>query len=151
MSVTKTQMNDDKAGIDYKVALKGGAEINIDMKSRTQGCSKYWIDKNDPEIPIELYSVIKIEEGVIKPGWTKDLNTNVDYLIFRFNENDSKNVYLVPFQMLRLALMQFEAEWRKQYKVWTQKSDCWTSQAMFIPISVVMSAIQKISIVNVCQ
>ena len=44
VDVIKTDVEQDKKGIDYIATLEGGAKIGIDVKARDKGVSKYWKD-----------------------------------------------------------------------------------------------------------
>ena len=136
MSVTKTSSDLDKLGVDYIVTLQDGAEIFIDVKTREKGASKYW-DYGEPELAIEIWSVC-----CSKVGWNFSKKSAVDYILYTFDPSDYNQYYLFPFQQLRIASQRNFHAWKSQYKTAFQSSYEWQSQAMFIPVSVVIKAIQ---------
>ena len=102
VNVRKTDTETDKRGIDYIATLNGGAEIGIDVKARDNGVSKYW--KNGKEdLVLEVWSVYPDEQNEGKLGWTLSDRTNVDLILYTFDEADSQNYYLLPYQLLRMA------------------------------------------------
>lgn len=140
-SVEKTDSQMDRAGVDYIATLRKGATILIDAKTRTPGCSKYW--RNGPELALEVWSV-KPENGATgKAGWTVCEAKNVDYIFFTFDLSDSDNVFLYPYQLLRMTFRQNYPIWKTQgYKVDTQSSGSWKSECIFVPESVVWAAMR---------
>jgi len=145
-SVIKTGIIEDKAGVDYVAALRGGATILIDAKTRTPGCSRYW--RQGPELALELWSVMpggkyNIPNTQAKKGWTVCETKNVDYILFTFDPADSREVFLYPYQLLRMTFRRMLPEWWKLYKHDTQDSQGWESQCVFVPESVVWGALRN--------
>ena len=136
VSVVKTNVEQDKKGIDYVVTLNGGATINIDAKTREPGCSKYWINKQ-PELALEIWSVK--EKKII--GWTLNTKTQVDYILYTFAREDCASFFLLPFQLLRKAFKQHGREWVNAYKSKLQKNKGYYSEAVFVPANVVLQAV----------
>ena len=137
IDVQKTSEEIDKQGIDYIVILKDGAEIFVDVKTREKGASKYW-KYGEPELAIEIWSVYKT-----KVGWTFSKKSAVDYILYTFDFSDSRQYYLLPFQQLRIVSQKNYYSWKNQYKVAMQDSYAWQSQAIFVPASIVINAIQN--------
>ena len=57
--------------------------------------------------------------------------------------SDSKLNYLFPFQLLRIASQINYWDWRKNYKCARQSSYSWDSEAVFVPVSIVIKAINE--------
>lgn len=142
VSVEKTDSEMDRAGVDYVARLRKGAEILIDAKTRTPGCSKHW--RNGPELALELWSVRPTSRSKGKAGWTVCEAKNVDYILFTFDLADSDNVYLYPFQLLRMAFRNNFLKWVEQkYKTDIQNSGGWQSECIFVPEVVVWDAMRQ--------
>lgn len=148
ISVEKTDIETDKLGIDYIATLRKGAQIYVDGKTREKGCSKYWIN-GEPELALEIWSVIKTENHKGKIGWTLNEASNVDYILYTFDKSDTEYYYIFPFQMLKNAFRHNYKKWTKEYKPKKQKSiqkeshQTWESKAIFVPASVVIKAVEK--------
>jgi hypothetical protein len=140
--VQKTDEATDRAGVDYIATLRRGTEILIDAKTRTAGCSRWWT--KGPELALELWSV-RPEQGISgKTGWTANEASPVDYILFTFDESDSDQVFLYPFQLLRIAFRRNYHIWKKQgYKTDIQDSGRWTSECIFVPEIVVWTSVRK--------
>jgi len=139
VSVEKTGIEEDKAGVDYVAILKCGAKIRIDAKTREKGCSKWW-KHGEPEIALEKASVIKGGK-MVKIGWTLDTKKEVDEILYTFDIEDSDRIYRLPFQILRTVFWNHGKEWQEKYGLKYQDSGGWKSSAIFIPISEVINAI----------
>lgn len=143
VSVVKTDSITDRAGVDYIATLRKGAEVTIDGKTRTRGCSKYW--RSGPELALELWSVIPEHGSTGKAGWTVCETKNVDYILFTFDPSDSDLVFLYPFQLLRMTFRKNYYIWKAQgYKTDIQSSGSWKSECIFIPESVVWAAMRQV-------
>ena len=138
VNVEKTSVAVDRLGVDYIATLSGGATINVDVKYRLPGCS-YWWTRGEPELALEISSVQEND----KIGWTLNTSTQVDYILFTFDESDCDKSYLIPFQLLRAAFLANKESWIDEYGIKTQKSNTWTSTAVFVPASIVLAAIDK--------
>ena len=143
VDVQKTSEEIDKQGIDYVVTLKDGAEVYIDVKTREKGASRYW-KNNEPELAIECWSVCPAINSKGRPGWTFSQKSVVDYILYTFDISDSKLNYLFPFQLLRIASQKNYYLWRTTYKCARQSSYDWDSEAVFVPVSVVINAINNV-------
>lgn len=156
-----TGMNDE--GIDFRAYLRRGSELLIDVKSREEGCSRFWhseplFDVNpEPELALETWSVIPDPDGgqgVV--GWTLDESKKTDYTLHRFHPSDTNEVFLLPFQLLRMAFRRNLGMWRGTFG--RKTSNClhtgetiqrsrsngsvWHSACLFIPAWCVIEAIQ---------
>ena len=154
-SCVKTDHAMDLTGIDYVATLRRGAEVNIDAKARDAGASKFW-DENIPDLALEIYSVVPESGRPGKPGWTLNESSNVDLILFTFDPVDTRDAFLIGFQHLRMAFRRQYRHWTMFYKHGWQKSESWTSECVFVPAPVVLSAITEASIwkskaVVVCQ
>ena len=132
--VIKTAEDLDRKGIDYVAELECGATVFVDVKTRQKGCSKYWKNKI-PELALEIWSVCDK-----KIGWTLSRKSNVDYILFRFDNSDSEKVYFLPFQTLRAAFIRHGHEWTTKYRVEQQFNKTWRSECVFVPVNIVIEA-----------
>lgn len=149
VSVVKTDTQTDKQGVDYIATLRRGAEIYIDAKTREPGASRYW-NGNGPELALEIWSVMpggkyNTPQERAKVGWTLCEAKQTDMVYYTFDPSDSNNVYLIPFQHLRMALRQNAHNWIKRYRRKTQDSYQWESQCIFVPADVVLKAIDNVT------
>jgi hypothetical protein len=149
VKVTKTNITIDKTGIDYFAELRKGTIIKIDAKTREPGCSKYWIDK-EPELAPEIWSVMpggkyNIPYEKRKAGWTLSESNQADYIYCTFHFSDSEKIYLLPFQLYRIAFKKRYEKWiaTKKYKTAIQDSKSWESQCLFVPVLIIIEAICK--------
>lgn len=126
----------DKSGVDYIATLKNGAQILIDAKTRMKGCSKYW--KGEPELALEMWSVKEQR----KIGWTLKEDTQCDYILYTFPKEDSDRYYFIPFQLLRIAFLKNGRNWYSTYGSKLQLNHSYHSEAIFVPASVVLQAVQ---------
>lgn len=140
VDVRKTDVAVDKTGVDYIATLENGATIGIDAKARERGASRYW-KTGEAELALEIWSVVSKDTAKRKIGWTLSSSTNVDMILYTFDPSDWTKFYLLPFQHLRMAFYRNGREWLKRYGSKKQTSDGWQSEALFVPASVVLSAI----------
>lgn len=78
-----------------------------------------------------------------KVGWTLSESSGVDYILFTFDPADTPEVFLYPFQLLRMAFRRNLKTWQKGYKVDKQNSGQWRSECVFVPESVVWDGIYQ--------
>lgn len=144
VSVNKTDTLTDKTGIDYIAKLRGGAEIGIDVKTREKGASRWW-KNGEAELALEIWSVCpdKINNIHGKRGWTLSDNSNVDLILYTFDSKDCEKFYLLPFQHLRTAFIKNGRDWINKFQRKKQNSNGWQSEAVFVPASIVLNAIQN--------
>lgn len=149
VSVIKTDTETDKTGVDYIATLRNGTQILIDAKTRERGASKFW-KQGEPELALEIWSVLPENGTEGKTGWTLSERTNVDYILYTFNKNDTDKFFFLPFQLLRTALINNYKYWREQYGVKEQQSNAgqWKSRAIFVPATVLVSAISALMALN---
>lgn len=142
VNVEKTAQEIDKTGVDFVATLRNGAEILVDAKTRTPGCSRYWM--TGPELALELWSVKPQNGQKGKAGWTVCEAKNVDYVLFTFHPSDTDQVFLYPFQLLRIAFRNNYFAWRRMgYKTGTQSSGSWQSECIFVPETVVWDSVRE--------
>ncbi len=141
IEVIKTDIETDKQGIDYIAKLKGGAEIGIDVKMREKGASKFW-DYGEAELALEIWSVCPNNTITGIRGWTLSDKTNVDFILYMFDSSDWNKSYLLPYQLLRMAFLRNGRNWVQKYPRKRQTSNNWQSEAIFVPVSVVIDAIK---------
>lgn len=140
VSVVKTDAEADRAGIDYVATLRQGAQILIDAKARAAGASRYW-KYGEPELALEVWSICPTAGKPGKVGWTLSESSNADMILFTFE--DAKVFYLLPFQPLRMAFQKNYSSWLRTYGSRKERSTRWTSEAVFVPASVVMDEIRR--------
>lgn len=145
VSVVKTDTETDKTGVDYIASLRNGAQILIDAKTRERGAKVFW-KHNEPELALEIWSVMPQDGTEGKTGWTLSEQTNVDYILYTFNRDDTDKFFFLPFQLLRTAFRQNYDCWYQQFDVKVQSSNAgqWKSCAMFVPASIVLDAVSAI-------
>lgn len=104
----------DKSGVDYVVTLQDGAALLVDEKRRRAGCSRHW-RHGGVELFLEIWSVKPDarHRGVV--GWPLRADALTDYVLFTFDPSDTDRAYLVPFHLLRLALISHGRKWVKTY------------------------------------
>ena len=141
VEVLKTDVEIDKQGIDYVAKLKGGAEIGIDVKTREKGASKFW-NYGEAELALEIWSVCPNNTTTGIKGWTLSDKTNVDFILYTFDASDWNKSYFLPYQLLRMAFLRNGCDWGKKYPRKRQTSNNWQSEAIFVPVSVVIDAIK---------
>jgi hypothetical protein len=156
-TVVRSTLSDDKQGIDYIATLRRSAQIFIDAKTRSKGCSHFWTQ--GPEVALETWSIrpggrfhTPYERRLI--GWTLSEAKITDYIFFKFDPADTLDCFLLPFQLLRIAFRHYFYDWYGRYKVDIQRSYAenrqWESECIFVPISCVFSAIETVSKSHVC-
>ena len=143
VDIQKTDDEQDIAGIDYVAMLRGGATVNIDAKTREKGASRYW-KNNEPELALEIWSVVPDDRHTGKTGWTLSESSNVDYILYTFDSSDCNKFFFLPFQLLRTAFRDNCSDWCEQYAVKTQHSNNWDSRAVFVPAPVVIAEINRL-------
>jgi len=143
-SVDSATTEMDKRGVDYIARLRGGANVFVDAKTRSKGCSKYW--QGQPELAIEKWSVMpggKFETRTGKAGWSLDEAKLCHMILYTFDPSDSELAFLIPFQSLRMAARRMINDWMGRFKVDVQTSGGWQSQAVFVPASEIIMAMEE--------
>lgn len=141
IDVKKTDEEIDRKGVDYIATLSGGAEIGIDVKARDKGVSKYWRNGKE-DLVLEVWSVYPDKKNGGKIGWTLSDKTNVDFILYTFDEEDTNKYYLLPYQLLRMAFKHNGRAWLEEYGTKYAYSKTWKTQNIFVPAHVVMEAIK---------
>lgn len=136
----------DKSGIDYIATLRRGATVNIDAKRRRKGCSRWWKSSFEnllePELSLEEWSVIPKNGYAGKVGWTLDESKKTDYTFHVFDKSDTEQVFLLPFQLLRMAFARNIYLWKKSFRGAPQDNGSWESSCIFVPAACVMQAVK---------
>lgn len=144
VSVEKTAIDEDRAGVDYVVTLRRGATVHVDAKARKPGASRYW-RYGEPDLQLESYSVLPMPDlPKGKPGWVLDESRNVDLFLFTYDADDTTDVYVIPSQLLRMAFRRNYNAWRREYDVFVQSSGSWRSECFFVPKSIVAAAVSDV-------
>lgn len=147
IDVKETTTAMDKTGVDYIATLRRGAVVYIDHKAREKGCGKYWKRRKDgtrePEIAVELWSVRPTDTQPGKRGWTLDEAKRTHYTLHTFDPQDSREAYLLPFQLLRKAYRENFTRWNNTYKHGVQDSGGWKSECVFVPAKAVLTALTQ--------
>jgi hypothetical protein len=141
--VTKTDTDQDRQGVDYIAHLRGGDQLFVDAKARDKGASRYW--RAGPELALEVWSVrpCGTSPGVL--GWTLTDAKHVDLILFTFDPIDSDDAFLISFPLLRAAFLRNGKAWQARFKTGFQDSGSWESECLFVPIDVVIGAINGVS------
>lgn len=137
----------NKLGVDFVATLRRGAQLFIDVKRRDKGCSKHWkrsprTGSVDPEVSLEIWSVKPTADRAGIAGWTLDESKITDYTFHVFDPSDSRESFLLPFQLLRVSFIKNFQSWVRQYSHGVQSSGGWESECLFVPASTVLGAIQ---------
>lgn len=146
VDVKEHHSNGDDKGVDYIATLRRGTQVLIDAKTREAGCSRFW--SNGPELAIESWSVkpggkFETHRSNAKAGWTVDESKLTDMILYTFSPKDCDTAFLLPFQPLRMAARRNLKDWMGRYKVDTQTSGNWQSEAVFVPADVVILAMES--------
>ena len=138
----------DKTGVDFVAHLRRGSKVNIDVKRRDLGVSKYWT--GEPELTLEQWSVVpsNTKQGVA--GWTLDESKATDYILYVFHPADCRDAYLIPFQLLRMAFRRNNVTWRNAYRIGRCSTyGRYETESVFVPASVVIDHVaQEMQIVT---
>ena len=143
VAIEKSNLPDDRNGIDYWATLRGGARIGIDHKTRRKGCSRHW--NNGPELAPEIWAVVPGGRSAPKPGWTLDESKETDLVLCTFDPSDSEQAFLLPYQHYRLAFRKYLISWTTRFRVAIQPNDCWNSECVFVPAWCILDAIKEVS------
>jgi len=119
VSVEQATVELDRKGIDFIATLRRGATINVDIKARAAGVSRYWraaplygVVAPEPELTIEIWSMMPHNGRPGKAGWTLDESKLTDYVLYLFDATDTHEAFLLPFQLLRMATVRNLDAWR---------------------------------------
>ena len=139
----------DKAGADYIVTMKGGKELNVDVKRRIgEDCKKY-ARHGEMELALETYSIVEDETHQKKYGWTVDPAKVTDYILYAFDRNVCDVCYIFPYQSLKQAFIRYFKEWKSTgYSIKQQDNGGYKSEAMFVPVSVLRNAIHSMETIR---
>lgn len=96
-----------------------------------------------PLFPDEL---AQLEANIVADGCRDPLVTWRGQLLDGHNRLDTRQVYLVCFQLLRIAFRSNLADWRRSFKTDVQTSDYWESECIFVPATTVYEAMRRASI-----
>lgn len=143
VAVRPSTRAEERRGIDYVATLRRSAEVYVDVKQRSQGCSQHWT--SGPELALELWSVAPSTEKPGLAGWTLSESYATDMVLFCFDPSDFDGTYLVPFQPLRMAFRRNLADWVLDYRSGCQSSGRWESECLFVPASVVLEAVRFVT------
>jgi len=146
VNVEKAPLEYDKRGIDFVATLRKGATLNIDIKAREFGCSKYWRRDNKtgsviPDLALEIWSVVPERNSKGAVGWSLDESKLTDYTLHIYDPKDCQAAFLMPFQLLRMSFRKNFQKWTRRYRVARQSSGSWKSECVFVPSTVVVAAI----------
>ena len=128
-AVTKNETVGNDNGIDYIVTDRSGNTVNIDVKRRRPGVSRYWANRNDPEITLET------ARSTGNPGFILNDEKLTDLYLFIFDETDTDQYFYMRADWLRYVFKQHQNEW-EQYKHTRYHADYW-SEFYCLPVSVI--------------
>lgn len=135
--------DEQRKGIDFVAALRGGATVYIDEKTRRPGAARFW--KGEPDLALETLSVL--EQNIV--GWTLSESKETDLILYTYDPADTEVCYLVAFQPLRLAFRRNQYHWISEYgrngQPTRQSTDAgrYHSESVYVPASVVLDAIRR--------
>lgn len=127
-AVTKNETVGNDNGIDYVVTDRNGNTVNIDVKRRRPGVSRYWANRNDPELTLET------ARSTGNPGFILNDEKLTDLYLFIFDESDTDQYFYMRADWLRYVFKQHQNEW-EQYKHTRYHADYW-SEFYCLPVSV---------------
>ena len=140
----------DKRGADYIVTIynRNSSPIYVDVKRREgNDYVKYW-KNGEPELALETYSIIA-EDGNNKYGWTVDWHKITDYVLYVFPDDVCTKRWMFPYQQLKSAFVTHFNEWKNMgYSIKREKNNGYTSEAMFVPVSAVIKAINECMVMD---
>ncbi len=145
--VAETGRELDLKGVDFVATLRRGATVNVDLKARRKGCSRHWRRSGpdfepEPELALETWSAVPGDEQRGKVGWTLDESKITDYTLHVFDPSDTAQVFLLPFQLLRMAFRRRLSDWRGLFRCERQDNGDWVSECLFVPAETVIDAIR---------
>ncbi len=140
VKVESASVDLDKTGVDFVATLRRGSRINIDVKRREKGVSRFWND--EPELTLEQWSVCPTERLQGRTGWTLDESKATDYVLYLFDRSDCETAYLIPFQLLRLAFRRNNQAWREHFRVGRCNTENrYETESVFVPAWCVIEAV----------
>lgn len=142
--VQKTGPEIDRLGVDYIVGLTGGTTVYVDVKTRRPGASKGWPVGSPPLLALEHWSQYWGKgDARNRPGWTLDIRKQSQYIMYKFDPEDSLNVYIFPFLQLNKAFRHNFHDWRPLYERGPQRQARagYVSRCMLVPADVVIQAV----------
>lgn len=167
-SVEKASKSLDLRGVDYVARLSSGVEITVDAKYRDTEIkgrrggrrasrlfwrrSEEWPD-GEPELTLEVWSVMASHENKPVRGWTRDSRKLTDFVLFKWHPDDTRECFLLSFQMLRVAFARCWWAWKRipRYRKNIQpnydrrRGLRWDSQCVYMPVGTVLRAIEAAS------
>lgn len=159
VSVEKTGEDLDRLHVDYVAMLRRGTVLHIDGKARRPGASKWWtvfqpgrrtVPPGEPDLAIELYSVVPTPTSPGRCGWTFDESSDTDLILYTFDPSDTGEVVLLSFPLLRIAARRVYREWVQRFGIKTQQTVDgaglvrWESECILVPAVVVQDAIRSV-------
>jgi len=102
---------------------------------------QYGREKPEPELSLEKWSVLPSSGRAGKVGWTLDESKLTDYTLHVFDFQDSREVFLLPFQLLRQAFRRNVEKWYSEFFHASQSSKTWESECVFVPACVVLESL----------
>lgn len=133
-NVHRSCAENDKNGTDYWVECVNGSFVSVDGKFREKDFGK-------KDLALETFS--NVERKL--PGWARDTTKRTDFVLFHWV--DSGRFHLIPFVPLCRAFSARWEQWRSEFetaKQWTTDGHYggkFTSECVFVPITVVWRAI----------
>lgn len=88
-----------------------------------------------------------------KIGWTLDPAKITDLVLFTFDPTDTTVVYLLPFQHLRKAFIDFGKSWLDEYgpMAFQSTNGRWRSACLFVPAGEVLDAVRAVCIGTIAR
>ena len=121
-----------RLGVDRVVCLGSGRILKIDEKKR---------EKEYQDILLEYISVDTT--GAL--GWM-DKPLLIDYLAYAFMP--TKRVYLLGWDLLRRAWLNYKSEWIRQYPRIEAKNATYTTISVAVPIAKILDSVRTAAIIQ---
>lgn len=149
-SVRRATPDEDRYdGIDVFAKLRSGVELGIDLKVRDREVKKLWRG-DEPELTLERYSAwYSPDDPRNSNGWTLNSKKSPHFVLYGWQPEDTRIIYLVAFQPLRAAFIKFGKDWLDEYGMdWCETERDgrrWRTGCIYVPASKVLEAIKTVS------
>lgn len=126
----KSELCNDKTGVDWWVEMAGARHLAVDVKVREQDWAASHPDQDD--LAIETFSVLESQ----KIGWSLDETKRCDFVLWFWK--DTRRTCLISFPQLCRVCRDHWQRWSKDYKVARQRTrwlngSHYHSECVFVP------------------
>lgn len=134
LSVTPTDAEVDRSGVDWIATLQCRRSVGIDVKYRRKDCRAYGND----DLALETWSVVGS-----KPGWTRDVTKACEWILWVWG--DTGRFCMIPFLPLCCVFESNWHSWALRYGLRTQQTSRgatrWQSECVFVPRKIVVDSV----------